>query len=355
MSGALVALLSRGAQDVYISENLNSKSYNSKYTSFQNFSQSPFKMVISGSVANNTQCTVKLDRRADLITYMWLHGTDVVNNLSGSVFELYIGGQLIDSQTYEYMADIWQIFMAENSSKSQTINNKVSQTNSNFFPLHFFFCDNQGFLPLIALQYHEAEIRITFGSDIENVTDLNVYANYVFLDDKNRKMLASNELDLLITQVQRLPNVTGNSFNLRYFNHPVKAIFFGGEASGPVVATDYWTFDTAELYLDSSALFTELTPTYFYTVQTYNHTEHGIVDFNETYGSPVYTRFFMYSFGNKVNTLEPVGTCNFSRIKNIELTLHGLSNPNNKTLSIYAVNYNVLRLRGGMGGILFSN
>lgn len=355
MSGALVSLLSKGAQDLFVKHSLDTSAYKSKYTSFVNFAQNPSKMVISGTVANNAQTIVKLERRADLMTYMWLEGTNIVDNLPGTLFELYIGGQLIDAQTYDYIADIWQIYMAENKSKSDTINNKVSKTNSKFFPLHFFFCDNENFLPLVALQYYEAEIRIKWGSTIENVSDLNVYGNYVYLDGKERKMLATNQLDMLITQVQRIPYVTGSVFNIKYFNHPVKALFFGAEAASSTLASDYWTFASADLTLNGSTLFDKMTPTYFYTVQVYNHTDNGITDYNEALGSPVYTRYFMYSFGNKVNKLTPSGTCNFSRIESAKLTLNGFSNPNNKTFNIYAVNYNILRIRDGMGGILFSN
>ena len=356
MSGALVSLLSRGAQDLYIAKRLDDTSYRSRYTKFVNFAQEATKLVITGTnvTAGNTNI-IKLTRKGDLVSYMWLEGDDLVDNLSGTTFELLIGGQQIDVQTYEYMADIWQVYMAENKTKSDSINNAVSKTNSKFFPLHFYFCDNDMFLPLISLQYHEVEIRIKWGPNIGNVSNLNMYANYVFLDYENRKMLATNKSDYLITQVQRIPYETSNEFNIRYLNHPVKALFFGTEATSSTTAADYWTFDSVDIKLNSNRLISGLTPTYFYTVQVYHHTENGLTAYDETLGTPQYTRYFMYSFGNKVNRMETSGTCNFSRIQNASIVVNGLSNPNNKRFSVYAVNYNVLRVRNGMAGILFSN
>ena len=63
----------------------------------------------------------------------------------------------------------------------------------------------------------------------------------------------------------------------------------------------------------------------------------------------------MYSFGNKVNTYNITGTCNFSRIDNSFLFLNGLTNNTSKPIKVYAVNYNVLRIQDGMGGLMFSN
>ena len=58
----------------------------------------------------------------------------------------------------------------------------------------------------------------------------------------------------------------------------------------------------------------------------------------------------VYSFGLKPEEHQPSGTCNFSRIDNAQL-IFGAS----KAATIYAVNYNVLRIMSGMGGLAYSN
>ena len=37
--------------------------------------------------------------------------THFQENYFGTTVELYIGSQLIDSQTFDFMADVWQIYM----------------------------------------------------------------------------------------------------------------------------------------------------------------------------------------------------------------------------------------------------
>jgi len=60
----------------------------------------------------------------------------------------------------------------------------------------------------------------------------------------------------------------------------------------------------------------------------------------------------VYSFALKPEEHQPSGTCNFSRIDNAQLKTGGdLASTDN----IYAVNYNVLRIMSGMGGLAYSN
>ena len=60
----------------------------------------------------------------------------------------------------------------------------------------------------------------------------------------------------------------------------------------------------------------------------------------------------VYSFALKPEEHQPSGTCNFSRIDNAKLdTNAALATDDN----IYAVNYNVLRIMSGMGGLAYSN
>ena len=60
----------------------------------------------------------------------------------------------------------------------------------------------------------------------------------------------------------------------------------------------------------------------------------------------------VYSFALKPEEHQPSGTCNFSRIDTAKLdTGNALTAADN----IYAVNYNVLRIMSGMGGLAYSN
>ena len=64
-------------------------------------------------------------------------------------------------------------------------------------------------------------------------------------------------------------------------------------------------------------------------------------------------RIGVYSFALKPEEHQPSGTCNFSRIDNAQLT--GTTIGQDTAINIYAVNYNVLRIMSGMGGLAYSN
>lgn len=63
-----------------------------------------------------------------------------------------------------------------------------------------------------------------------------------------------------------------------------------------------------------------------------------------------------YSFALNPEEHQPSGTCNFSKIDDIKLVFDDMISSNyNNPLTIYALNYNVLRIKNGMGGLAYSN
>ena len=71
---------------------------------------------------------------------------------------------------------------------------------------------------------------------------------------------------------------------------------------------------------------------------------------------------FSYSFALRPEEHQPSGTCNFSRIDTatIVMTIAGdayteESTDNTRDVRVYAINYNILRVMSGMGGLAFSN
>jgi len=105
---------------------------------------------------------------------------------------------------------------------------------------------------------------------------------------------------------------------------------------------------TAKLQLNGQDRFSEREGTYFDLVQPFqHHSRHPDTGIN------------LYSFALRPEEHQPSGTCNFSRIDNATLQLV-LSNAtvestNTAKVRVYAVNYNVLRIMSGMGGLAYSN
>ena len=72
----------------------------------------------------------------------------------------------------------------------------------------------------------------------------------------------------------------------------------------------------------------------------------------EVHGEVASRNIHVYSFALKPEEHQPSGTCNFSRIDNADLLYNGSSG---NSVSVFAVNYNVLRIMSGMGGLAYSN
>lgn len=104
----------------------------------------------------------------------------------------------------------------------------------------------------------------------------------------------------------------------------------------------------AKLQLNGHDRFSERDGRYFNLVQPYQHHENV-----PSQGINV------YSFGLKPEEHQPSGTCNMSRIDNavLQLTISpkSFSNTSAAKVRVYAVNYNVLRIMSGMGGLAYSN
>ena len=113
--------------------------------------------------------------------------------------------------------------------------------------------------------------------------------------------------------------------------------------------------DQVLLQLNGHDRFTQRDGNYFNYVQPYQHHSNTPTD-----------GLNMYSFSLNPEEHQPSGTCNMSRIDNatLNLTFGGaLDTTNfmndyigsNSNISIYATNYNVLRIMSGMGGLAYSN
>jgi hypothetical protein len=106
--------------------------------------------------------------------------------------------------------------------------------------------------------------------------------------------------------------------------------------------------EVAKLQLNGQDRFTEREGRYFNYVQPYqHHTRTPTVGIN------------VYSFALKPEEHQPSGTCNFSRIDKATLQLtvsvNTVRSGRTAQVRVYAVNYNVLRVMSGMGGLAYSN
>jgi hypothetical protein len=344
----------------------------------------------------------------------WSNWTNNTGHAFVKECEIEIGGQRIDRH-YSQWLDVWNELTDHDESEWNGLNkhaakNAYLKSNTGdtpldnlrlYVPLKFWFCRNPGLaLPLIALQYHEVKLKLTTRPVISLVnTDtrldgetavaptVDLYADYIYLDTDERRRFAQVSHEYLIEQVQRETGAMSTSQTLN-FNHPVKELIWvvqddtaategldnastTADATANVAGTvedssDYFcylsntstagqevingvtsqeTFATMKLQLNGHDRFAKRNATYFRTCQPIQA------------GHKVPSKhIYCYSFALKPEEHQPSGTCNFSRIDNAQMLFtRDSSDWADDTLTVYAVNYNVLRIMSGMGGLAYSN
>ena len=233
-----------------------------------------------------------------------------------------------------------------------------------YVPLQFWFCKNPGLaLPLIALQYHEVKFNLTFRPLAECVKGTvagspslaaTLYVDYIYLDTDERRQFAQVQHEYLIEQLQftGAESFSGTSPKSKLaLNHPCKELVFVVHPDDNADVNDWSNFTfggvqpvvSAKLQLNGHDRFSAREGRYFNLVQPYQH--HTRIPMDGIY---------VYSFALNPEQHQPSGTVNMSRIDNATLQL-SLSSPDACKLRVYAVNYNVLRIMAGMGGLAYSN
>ena len=287
----------------------------------------------------------------------------------------------------------------EGGTGSTSANGTARSAYKVYVPFQFWFCRNAGLaLPLIALQYHEVKINININSlanvilqqdsvaggsnDIGfivassppsvSLSTTSLWATYVYLDTDERRRFAQVSHEYLIEQLQytgdeSVTSATTASLRLN-FNHPVKELvwtvlrtdssdlkqWFNWTDNQTIAAADISfrneyvsnsnPVSNAKLQLNGHDRFAQRNGIYFSKVQPFQH--HTNI--------PLSPGVNVYSFAIKPEEHQPSGTCNFSRIDNATLQLSfGASTTG--VVKIFAINYNVLRVMSGMGGLAYSN
>ena len=351
MSGALVDLVAIGVQDTYLTGEPQTTYFRQAYKRHTNFAMEPMRQVIEGDVSVGAWSQVNITRSGDLLTDLYFVADDDDGLTIDPIYapfdeiQLYIGGQKIDTITREENVATAQQFRINNSSTNLTPPAPGGVTSkSGNHSIQFFFGRGYGSaLPLCALQYHDVTLRIKWA----NTTTGSLYADYVQLDTAERNAFAQKPLTMLIEQHQRTPltkTAVGKTYTSLEFNHPVKVVYGTIEnAAGNSILS----VNSRMKFEFNGKDRVPLLPTenYFIDHQSGKHTEHGAS-----------ALFPMYSFALYANRITPTGSCNFSRIDNARLTVDVLAGSDSTIQgNFYAINWNMLKLEDGMGGLLFAN
>jgi hypothetical protein len=378
MGGGLLQLVAYGAQDVYLTGNPQITFFKVVYRRHTNFSIESIQQTFNGTAALGSRVTCQISRNGDLVHKVYLQANVAFTTGRASKnighwlikqVEVEIGGQMIDRQYGEWMY-IWNeltLPKGKQAGFSEMIKtNTGSEASSSYkvyVPLEFWFCRNIGLaLPLIALQYHEVKINLTLNDSegatsqgINSVSEVELWADYIFLDTDERRRFAQLSHEYLIEQVQFTGGetiATGSATTTLTtksklsFNHPVKELIWVNKPTTTTSANwnSYQSTYEFQLQLNGNDRFAKRDAKYFTHVQPFQHHEN----------IPDEKNIHVYSFALKPEEHQPSGTLNMSRIDTATAMI-GTRNTAAGTLQMYAVNYNVLRILSGMGGLAYSN
>lgn len=396
-------LVAYGAQDVYLTGSPQITFFKLVYRRHTNFAIESIEQTFNGTPGFGKKASATISRNGDLITSMFLQvklpkGTNTDQHARKGFMhrflemcEIEIGGQRIDkhyNHFYEVMDELttpaekqdgYNTMVGKHAQDATRLDKQMGAVADQIFymPLRFWFNTNPGLaLPLIALQYHEVKLQMSFASMAECMDgtgyagepSVSLWVDYVYLDTDERRRFAQASHEYLIEQLQHtgtesfsLQSSSESTHKVRLnFNHPTKELIWfvykdsdawdfgeGVTKTGSGV-TGYEFVTKAKLLLNGHDRFNERPGSYFRLVVPYQC--HTRVPSKHIY---------CYSFALRPEEHQPAGSVNLSRIDNASLhvTLNQAPSGSEESvkLVVYAISYNILRIVSGMGGLAYSN
>jgi len=406
MPGGILQLNNYGAEDILLTGNPQMTFFKTIYKRHSNFAMENLSQTIEGSINFGNTLYVTLNNAGDLVNgitieiflpellppttnYIWYGYTNnIVCSLIKSI-TISIGGQVIDKHYGEWYDILDEFENNRNNHIYSKFNSEFSIRNNNkgrtlYLPLKFWFCKNTGnALPLIALLYSDVtlsielrELREVIKTDASswplprtsgNDLDIKVWANYIYLDNEEKKAFSSIKHEYLIEQLQftgedtLFSGLLSYNFNL-YFKHPIKEILWvivdninssidtknGNNFLKYTNTTNLNsdTFKSGNIKINGVAIFPERPSNYFRQVLPLQYHEYLPKK-----------HIYIYSFALKPEEHQPSGTMNFSLIDNAYLELkfnqNGVGSSTNSRVKIYAINYNILRIMSGQSTLTY--
>ena len=158
-----------------------------------------------------------------------------------------------------------------------------------------------------------------------------LFTRYIYIDKDERRITADRSVDYVITQTQRIPASNKKEIELP-LSHPVSFIA-----------------STASNFNDTNNMLLEINGEPIgESKPAIPHYRHVSTYFHSPYGSNQNTTL-MYPFCLDASKKEPSGSLNFSRLDSARIILDEAIDGD-----IYAVNYNILRISNGVGGLLYA-
>lgn len=327
----------------------------------------------AGDLLRSVMLKVTMDPLPGSNLYYTSTGTRIIDYA-----DLMIGGQTIERITGEYIYMYDQL----HSNLDDTLQTLYFMTGHNnhlrftspytfYVNLPFYFFRHPSLsVPVCAITKQLVEVRLQFKKDVAyddpgSIQSASLLADFYYVTDDEKNFLLTRPVEYVITQLQLAtvpfePNVTTRSVTT-HFKHPVKEMYFMANVQGnpEVVTTDPTLYRSDESNIRSNARFIKNISLDFNDTKVFDHDRLQLsyqqsLDHHTGCPSPAY-EFYTYSFALKPEVYYPTGQVNMSRIRHQQLTveLEETDSQNDTHVSVYAVNYNVLRVESGLAGLKF--
>jgi len=409
-TGAVIQLAAYGTQDLYLTGNPQVTHFKAVIRRHTNFSMETVENYFDGKTSPGQKLQCKLQRIGDLVHQIYLrldlpelqslNGEDNIYtswvNAIGYVIidyiEIQIGERVVDKQYGQWM-NIWSELITD-FSKRDALNTMVGKhdfftvTTQNgplslYVPLQFWFCNNIGSsLPMVALQYQDVRINLQLkhfdllwtSNDFENAKEIlpdnivfdqvTLLVDYIFLDEDERRYFAQNRHFYLIEQIQlsyqSIDVTRGENIIDLPFNHPVKELLWVVQGDNVKKKRQWINYsgDVQSLLCDEPRPPIKNAIIRFEGLERFEirNEEYFRVTLPWKYHTAVPRSYiYTYSFATNPEKLQPTGSANFSRIDRATLHIQTLEGLEQSDVSVYAINYNIFRIIGGISGVLFAN
>ena len=255
----------------------------------------------------------------------------------------------------------------------------INAPNKAWIKIPFWFSNNPGLaLPLIGLQYTDIFLKIQYTDwdsytgtppgmgltkyiiNNKELSNLVVWCDYIFLDKTERQLFAENNHEYLIEQHWKVAvsKPSDKIIDLSPINQSVKEIFWahigptipGNSPAGPSSPfTSLYVIGvngTYKLTINGKELCSSRGVEYYTRLQVNKH--------HKGYGSilcPDSIGVFCWSLHPE--DYQPSGSINISRLNTLQLVSKSSYQP--YYTNIFCNMYNIFRIEGGQGGVVFNN
>jgi len=370
-----------GYQDTFLTGDPQKSFYQKVFTKRSGYTTENLRLAFDSDIrfGGTSRCTIDNDT-CDIITSFVLNFTfqesQTVLQDAGHAFveraDLLVGGQTIVSLTGEYMAVISDLTDTQRTRNSNDAILKRNATPTSYgtttvtkqflVEVPFFGKGFANAFPLLALNRHTIEVRITLRkqSELDNVPlpDVVLDLQAIYLNEEHRQFFLGKQLDYVIKQTQLARVTLGDLNQIRFktlFENPIqefilvvqndsgtKGVFDYSSAVNPANYSSYsndqvtrWRlFLNGQVYFDLDQMTMRAIQPYEYYIQT-----------------PSY-KVNIFNIGSNTGPY-PSGTVNMSRISSQIFELILVNNSVSRKARLYAVNFNVFRCQGGLGGTIF--